>query len=130
MEENTRWKDCGKMIEIGKEYRLANGWEYRLCMTDASSGYPVRGFYKRHDGHWAAIGHTADGKTDEHGFNLVEVRPRKTREVWVNIYPEKGRPVASVFGFATEELAHQIDGGHFLEARKLITIEYEVGEGL
>ena len=117
------------MIEIGKEYRLANGWRYRLGIVDGGGDYPVKGWFEspQTPNEWEAISHTANGKF-EAGFansrDLVEVRPRKTREVWLNIYKD-----GSLGVHATRDGA-VVAGGSHPEARKLITIEYEVGEGL
>ena len=116
------------MIEIGKTYRLANGCEYRNALIDAGGEYPVRGFYKHPEGFWLSISHMADGKHEVGEFCLVEVRPRKTREVWLNIYNETADCPA--YGHKTEWSARKCGPPPKLEARKLITIEYEVGEGL
>ena len=116
------------MIEIGKTYRLASGWRYRLGMVDGGGECPVKGWYNdpSKPGEWLHITHTADGRFNlcgsNAGYDLVEVRPRKTREVWVTLYPRSVS--ATVSGDMYSDFHDKP------EARKLIIIEYEVGEGL
>ena len=49
------------MIEIGKTYRLANGWRYRLGIVDGGGDHPVKGWHEdpRKPGEWLHITHTA-----------------------------------------------------------------------
>ena len=78
------------MIEIGKQYQLGKGWEVRLFAVDGGGMLPVLGAYFHPNGHWQPDRWTAEGKSRPmgEGFDLVEVRPRHKRTVWINMYPK------------------------------------------
>lgn len=73
------------IVEMGKEYRLANGDAYRMLCTDGGGMTPIIGAYfelKRQV--WIAIRHRQDGSHyDDTALNLVEVKPRIKGEFWV-----------------------------------------------
>jgi len=78
------------MIDPAKKYRTRDGREVRIYAVDGGGEYPVHGATKI-NGEWLANGWTACGghdvEVDESDFDLIEVRPRIQREVWVNVYP-------------------------------------------
>ena len=76
-------------IELGKEYRLANGMKFRLYAVNAGGNHPVHGAYLDDDKEWKHQCWMADGKLDKDEvaqFNLIEVRPRHKVTVWINFY--------------------------------------------
>ena len=85
------------MIDINKKYRTRDGREVRIYATDGGAGSPVMGavFYTTPNGQWwwESARWTEDGRYDYHGrqtnTDLIEVRPRHKRTVWLNVY---GRP--------------------------------------
>lgn len=73
------------MIDKSKTYRSRNGLEVTIYRTDAEGEYPVHGAVCEGDclepTTW-----TADGKHIKHKnseFDLVEVKPRIKREMWL-----------------------------------------------
>ena len=90
------------MIEMGKEYRLANGDKYRLLATDGGGNYPVVGLIEGRGEH-GIIRHTADGRLYAGSspsfseYDLVEVKPKFRLERWVNVYVDS-RGVLSAGG--------------------------------
>jgi hypothetical protein len=123
------------MIEQGKQYQTKGKHEVRIYATDGGGKSPVHGAIKIGED-WIAQTYTADGVCSEPNgnlvpdyFDLVEVRPRQTREVWLNIYPEG--VTDCVYGYSNPSAAERYMHTSGLEARAVkATIEYEVGEGL
>ena len=79
------------MIELGKEYQLEKGWKFRLYAVDAKGLYSVHGAYFNPITEiWTVDCWSAHGQSRPfgEGFNLVEVRPRHKRTVWINMYPD------------------------------------------
>jgi hypothetical protein len=79
------------MIDINKQYRTRDGREVRIYATDGADKYPVHGSIKYETG-WELFTWQLDGMRTpgrEGGGDLIEVRPRYKRTVWLNIY---GRP--------------------------------------
>jgi hypothetical protein len=77
------------MIDITKKYKTRDGREVRIYAVDGNGLYPVHGAVKYGDG-WSSAVWTKDGLHDyEDGLsslNLVEMKPRIQREVWVNVF--------------------------------------------
>ena len=81
------------MIELGKEYRLTNGWYARIYAIDCGGNFPVHGAYlNTRTDCWISQQWDYDGHcmTNSPTFNLVEVRPRHKRTVCINMYPGNG----------------------------------------
>jgi hypothetical protein len=77
------------MIDINKKYQTREGKEVRIFMTDGRQPYPVMGAVNHEDG-WYPKSWDIEGKFykgEEHWEDLVEVKVKKTRQAWVNIYP-------------------------------------------
>jgi hypothetical protein len=77
------------MIDKNRIYRTRDGREVRIYATDGEHGELVHGAVK-HKEHgwqswiWFADGHFLDG--EKNPLDLIEVRPRHKRTVWVNVY--------------------------------------------
>ena len=114
------------MIELGKQYRMRDGRDVRIYAVDGGGEYPVHGATKL-NGQWLSQGWTECGgydvEVDEHEYDLVEVKPRIKRKVWVNVYPygqgvystkEKARAHASDARTACVEIDIDVEEGHGL----------------
>ena len=79
------------MIDKSKTYRTRNGSEVRIYSTDGGGEYPVHGAYLCR-GEWRLVAWDEKGFwTDpdhEDNIDLIEVKPRIKREVWVNVYKQ------------------------------------------
>ena len=81
------------MIDPKKTYKTRDGREVRILMTDGGVwNYPVIAAYKDKDGRWWPLHLTSDGRHSvgarESALDLIEVKLRIRREVWVNVYPD------------------------------------------
>ena len=75
------------MIDINKKYQTRDGREVRIYATDGADKYPVHGSIKYETG-WELFTWQLDGmRTPRHegGGDLIEVRPRHKRTVWLNV---------------------------------------------
>ena len=116
------------MIDPAKKYRTRDGREVRIYATDGGNGETVHGainnegFWKSHA--WDQSGFAFIG-TGTSSSDLIEVRPRIQREVWLNVYP--GR--VGQYTFDSKEAAD----AHESEKRiacVLVNIDVEEGCGL
>ena len=76
------------MIDINKKYQTRDGREVRIYATDGADKYPVHGSIKYETG-WELFTWHLDGMRipgREGGGDLIEVRPRHKRTVWLNVY--------------------------------------------
>ena len=118
------------MIDPKKLYRTRDGREVRIYAVDGENHYPVHGAIKW-EGAWVPKCWTANGgylsancETDP--FDLIEVRPRIHREVWVNVYPD----MRGVDGYVTSrEYADRCADEGRIACVKLV-IDCEEGHGL
>lgn len=117
------------MIDITKIYRTRDGREVRIYATDGSEDMCVHGAI-RFDGGWASEVWTQHGKyfpPKESIHDLIEVKPRIQREVWVNVYGvESGIPD----GFYFSKAAADASSCRRRIACVRLTIDCEEGEGL
>jgi hypothetical protein len=83
------------MIELGKQYKTRDGCEVRIYAVDGGGRFPVHGAVKLDDGTWrqeewtltgSYNGESSHGHTIAHHLDLIEVKPRIQREVWVNVF--------------------------------------------
>lgn len=116
------------MIEMGKQYKTHDGKEVRIYATDGSSDLPVHGAVKSVDGSWLSMAWTRNGDDtlygDPLGLKLVEVKPKRTLDMWVNVY----RDETEVMHKSREDADLHADADRI--ACLHIVREYEEGEGL
>jgi hypothetical protein len=120
------------MIELGKKYKTRDGCEVRIYAVDGGGRFPVHGAVKLVDGTWRQEEWTLtgswngerNGHTIPHALDLIEVKPRIQREVWVNVYPDN---LASIW--TSKEKATNRAGFDRIACVKLV-IDCEEGEGL
>jgi hypothetical protein len=115
------------MIELGKQYKTRDGREVRIYAVDGRKDEEVHGAFLR-KGEWTPCswnkrGLWCDGGIDTH--DLIEVKPRIKREVWVNMYHNG---VDDELWF-TKEVADQQALSSRIACVKLV-IDCEEGEGL
>jgi len=79
------------MIDPKKTYRTRDGREVRIYAVDWNADTPIHGAVLKKEG-WHPMVWCRDGRwsscAGELGPDLIEVRPRIQREVWVNVYPK------------------------------------------
>ena len=75
------------MIDINKKYRTRDGREVRIYAVDGDEPRPVHGAHKSQTG-WVFSCWEEDGVhlLSTGNYDLIEVKPRIKREVWLNIY--------------------------------------------
>jgi hypothetical protein len=121
------------MIELGKKYRTRDGCEVRIYAVDGGGRFPVHGATKQNDGTWrqeewtltGSYNGEKDGHAIPHDLDLIEVKPRIQREVWVNVYPNG---VDDELWFTKEVADQQALTGRIACVK--LTIDCEEGEGL
>ena len=113
------------MIDINKQYRTRDGREVRIYATDGRDFYPVHGAIHQGDG-WQHNCWTKDGKhslnktTCYEGSDLIEVRPRHKRTVWLHVW--KNGTVC-----ATEQ-SYYVPAGRIACIK--VELDFEEGQGL
>jgi hypothetical protein len=116
------------MIDKNKHYRTRDGREVRIYATDGVNGNRVHGAVYHQKAGWEHRAWFPDGRhgaCDAHPLDLIEVRPRIQREVWVNVFPES----VSWALFASKELADKYAHDDRIACVRL-TIDCAEGEGL
>jgi len=115
------------MIELGKQYKTRDGREVRIYAVDGGGEFPVHGAIKKPGDIWDSMCWGVNGEwfsvADMDCYDLVEVKPRIQREVWVNVYPHM------VAIWARREDAEEAGGDDRIACVKLV-IDCEEGEGL
>jgi hypothetical protein len=120
------------MVDPNKQYRTRNGLEVRIYAVDAGGRLPVHAATKREEGwvqdEWTQAGSyngEKDGHAIPHDLDLIEVKPRIKREVWVNVYPD------CISEYTYNNKAHaDCDAIKTRIACVKLTIDCEEGEGL
>ena len=109
------------MIDINKKYRTRDGRDVRIYAVDGDEPRPVHGAVKSQTG-WIVSHWPKDGiQSSYEGSNdLIEVKPRIQRTVWLALYPNEG------VGFSPEVSMVKRD----CLARYKVEIDCEEGEGL
>lgn len=77
------------MIDPKKQYRTRQGAEVRIYAVDGDEDMPIHGAILTKHG-WKVNSWARDGKwcpNVNDGVDLIEVKPRIERTVWVNVYP-------------------------------------------
>ena len=79
------------MIDKDRTYRTRDGHEVRIYATYGQEDWPIHGAILKSFG-WSSECWTKDGSSltnMPHADDLIEIRPRHKRTVWLNVY---GRP--------------------------------------
>ena len=78
------------MIDINKKYRTRAGAEARIYAVDGNEPRPVHGAFKSQTG-WVGSCWQQDGiqSVFEGHYDLIEVKPRIQRTLWLNVYADK-----------------------------------------
>lgn len=116
------------MIDPKKQYRTRDGREVRIYAVDHREPVSVVGAVLS-DGEWMSVSWFPTGecyKMCETLSDLIEVKPRIKREVWVNVYP--GENTHWVMHL-TKESADRQSMPNRIACVKLV-IDCEEGEGL
>jgi hypothetical protein len=78
------------MIDINKQYRTRDGREVRIYATDGRAMYPIHGAILQQHGWqqscWAVDGLHSISSSGNHSGDIIEVRPRHKRTVWVTVW--------------------------------------------
>jgi hypothetical protein len=118
------------MIDPKKQYKTRDGCEVRIYALDGDEEMPVHGAVLTKHGwkvnSWARDGRWCPNVTD--GVDLIEVKPRIQREVWVNVY----RHDDGVEFYEVRSNKEDADGyaGDARIACVKVVIDCEEGEGL
>jgi hypothetical protein len=115
------------MIDKNKQYRTRDGREVRIYATDGNGNNLVHGAIHV-DGEWVQFCWMQDGSCDGKAglpYNLIEVRPRHKRTVWLNVY-EKGLDACTA---DSREEAEENAASARLACIK-VELDFEEGEGL
>jgi hypothetical protein len=78
------------MIDINKQYRTRDGREVRIYATDGGGPQPVHGAVSGLN-FWSTASWSKNGSYklaygQEHDTDLIKVRPRHKRTVWVTVW--------------------------------------------
>ena len=115
------------MIDPKKQYKTRDGREVRIYAVDGGGDKPVHGAIAnkgKWDFHcWSSLGDWASQECAATPLDLIEVRPRIQREVWVNVY----RDIVEVFN--TKHYADIHSTNNRIACVKLV-IDCEEGHGL
>lgn len=113
------------MIDPKKTYRTRDGREVRIYAVDCGGQMPVHGAIKR-NGVWVVRAWTKEGRWSmcDSINDLIEVKPRIQREVWVNVYRW-----GTAGAYESKDVADEGEGGDRIACVKVI-IDCEEGEGL
>lgn len=117
------------MIDKNKTYRCRAGWEVRIYATDGAGETPIHGAFKGMMQQWYDARWSMTGRHDNYphptDLDLIEVKPRIKREVWVNVYDDYFCGET----YPSKENADKKSGYGRIACVK-ITIDCEHGDGL
>jgi len=119
------------MIDVNKKYRTRNGLEVRIYATDGYGPYFVHGAVLTEEGWfprcWTEQGELSHARLAHSAHDLIEVRPRHMRTVWLNVSAHNG-----AIGYETKELADEWEklANHRRIACIKVELDFEEGEGL
>ena len=78
------------MIDINKQYRTRDGREVRIYATDGGGPCPIHGAIRGLNfwstANWSKNGSYTVVYGQEHDNDLIEVRPRHKRTVWLIVW--------------------------------------------
>ena len=113
------------MIDINKQYRTRDGREVRIYATDGRGEFQIHGAIKTDIG-WSCSEWKLNGQSyaNRSGPNdLIEVRPRHKRTVWVTVYP------MNRYQISDENIQCDIYPPKRIACIK-VELDFEEGEGL
>jgi len=115
-------------ISMDRVYRTRDGQEVRIYAVDGGGKYPIHGAIKVDEenfwamGSWKKTGkYAVEFETKE---DLIEVKPRHKRTVWINLYPN-GKSSA----WEDKRDADILRGSGAIACIK-VELDFEEGEGL
>jgi phenylpropionate dioxygenase-like ring-hydroxylating dioxygenase large terminal subunit len=114
------------MIDINKTYRTRDGHEVRIYATDGLAPYSVHGAIKIPPG-WHDRAWTREGKAEDHALyncDLIEVKLRHKRTIWINVYPNGQNAT-----WGEKRLADRNRGLSAIACVK-VELDFEEGEGI
>ena len=117
------------MIDINKKYQTRDGREVRIYATDGGGRNPVHGSIKEEDGWifqvWPKNGRYFEDDDEDYRIDLIEVRPRHKRTVWLNVYSTSRH----VEAFVDKLMADKMSASSRIACIK-VELDFEEGEGL
>jgi hypothetical protein len=122
------------MIELGKKYKTRDGREVRIYAVDGGGQFPVHGAVNFSGtawtpNEWSETGsHLGDPEFRIHDLDLIEVRPRIRREVWLNVFRHDDG--AEFFEACESKANADLIAGDARIACVKVVIDCEEGEGL
>jgi len=116
------------MIDINKKYQTRDGREVRIYATDG--GVPTRSIHGAVNcaGKWYIQSWSSDGKvrlTANDQVDLIEIRPRHKRTVWINVYSKE---LACITADSKEEADRNASNDRIACIK--VELNFEEGEGL
>jgi len=116
------------VIDITKTYRTRCGYPVRIYATDGVGAFCVHGAYCEGED-WIFCTWTIEGQSSlwnkETPLDLIEVKPRIVREMWVNVYDDMRWT-----GYHSTREKADSSATHARIACVKLTIDCEHGEGL
>ena len=117
------------MIDIKKQYRTRDGREVRIYATDGGGPCPVHGAVSGLN-FWSTASWSKNGSYklvygQENDWDIIEVRPRHKRTVWLNVYGSGVVPEAC----SSKERADLAAACGRIACIK-VELDFEEGEGL
>ena len=114
------------MISKDKTYRTRDGREVRIYATDGFGYKSVHGAIKEDNGWWPLEwNENGTSISHKHSFDLIEVKPRYQRTLWMNMYLD----YPDMRGHVSEAAADQAARDDRIACIK-IDLDFEEGEGL
>jgi hypothetical protein len=113
------------IVDKDKQYRTKSGNEVRIYETNNGGAFPVHGAVLE-DGIWMLKSWRSHGckwHDDKSDYDLVEIKPRIKRTMWVNVYPD------GVVEHETRKSADSVARKERIACVK-VDFECEKGEGL
>jgi len=113
-------------IDITRKYRTRDGREVRIYATGVGRRYLVQGAVRR-NGRWVLrswdnLGHIRIG--DQSEYDLIEVRPRIKRTVWLGLYSD------NVVAYSDQKDAIDSDAVEWPDVRlACVKVEIDCEEG-
>ena len=117
------------MIDINKQYRTRDGREVRIYATDGGHGKIIHGAIKNGP-YWEAFSWQSNGMVscyDQNVEDLVKVRPRHKRAVWLIVWSSN---YIQVMNTPEWQISTSGRSGEVPYACVKIELDYEEGEGL